>query len=78
MPAKHARLLYVIHRFLSTHFFEIFLITADELPFSPVFSCFLILALKKLKNNSKKHVVRCLFPLQAIVFRHKVKDQLPV
>ena len=43
-----------MHLYLSTHFFEIFLITEHDLPFSPVFSRFLFLAHKKLKNNSKK------------------------
>ena len=53
MPAKHASLLYTKCLYLSTRFFQIFLITGHDLPFSPVFSRFLVLALKKLKNNSK-------------------------
>ena len=58
MPAKHASLLYTKCRYLSTRFFQIFLITGHDLPLSPVFSRFLVLTLKKLKNNSKIQVVR--------------------
>ena len=57
MLAHYIRCVYHCQGVFSS-FFQVFLITGHDLPFSLVFSRFLAFAFKKSKNNSKIQVVR--------------------